>query len=162
MARFCHKLHQPRSKFEKMESQTFQQFLDNIKPKGVNRITNIAQGHISPYTRCRYINIISTNDCPILYNRFILSNCVTLTITSVKTTTEVIDIYVCMFNKQRCMLSILFDQIRNCVCIFIIVWQNILIHRRPCKCFVCNKLRKPFFSFKENYLIIYIVYSNYG
>jgi hypothetical protein len=70
--------------------------------------------------------------------------------------------YICMFNKQRCMLSILFDQILNCVCIFIIVWQDILIHRRSCKCFVCNKLGRTFFSFKENNLIIYIIYSNYG
>jgi hypothetical protein len=43
IARFCHNLHQARSKFEKMESQTFVQFLEDIKPKGINRIAKI--GH---------------------------------------------------------------------------------------------------------------------
>ena len=35
MARLCHNLHRPRSKFEKMESQTFLQFLEDIKQKGI-------------------------------------------------------------------------------------------------------------------------------
>jgi hypothetical protein len=35
MARFCHNLHQARSKFEKMESQTYLQFLEDIKQKGI-------------------------------------------------------------------------------------------------------------------------------
>jgi hypothetical protein len=67
-------------------------------------------------------------------------------------------IYVCMFNKQRCMLSILFDQILNCVWIFIIVWQNILIYRRSCKCFVCNKLRKPFFFHLKKIILLSTLY----
>jgi hypothetical protein len=46
MKRFCHNLHQVRSKVEKLESQFFLQILEDIKPKDINRIAKIGQDHI--------------------------------------------------------------------------------------------------------------------